>query len=91
MCEAGVITPAQAMRPKDRAPGTAEPPTSHWARHTTATVLMELGVEPKIIGEIIGHGTERVTRGYQHVSSDAARAALESMGARFRLALDAAD
>jgi site-specific recombinase XerD len=59
---AGIITAEQLT------PGS-DIPTGHWARHTTATVLMELGVDPKIIGEIVGHGSERTTRGYQHVSS----------------------
>lgn len=86
--EAGVITDAQALRPKDRPAGTPEPPTSHWARHTTATMLMELGVEPKIIGEVVGHGTERVTRGYQHVSSAASRSAIEALSDRFRLGIE---
>jgi integrase len=59
---AGIITADQLK------PGS-DIPTGHWARHTTATVLMELGVDAKIIGEIVGHGSERTTRGYQHVSS----------------------
>lgn len=88
LLDAGVITPAQALRPKDREPGTPAPPTGHWARHTTVTVLMELGVDPKIIGEIVGHGTERITRHYQHVSSDVARAAMDAIGERFRLAIE---
>lgn len=90
LLEAGVITEGQALRPKDREPGTPQPPTGHWARHTTVTVLMELGVDPKIIGEIVGHGTERITRHYQHVSSDVARAAMDAIGERFRLALEQA-
>lgn len=88
LLEAGVIDASQALRPKDRADGTPPPPTTHWARHTTATILMELGVEPKIIGEIIGHGSERITRHYQHVSTQAAQAAVEAIGAQFRLALE---
>jgi integrase len=60
-------------------------PTSHWARHTTATLLMELGVDSKIIGEIVGHGSEQVTRGYQHVSSSAARDAMNLLGSRLEL------
>jgi integrase len=59
--------------------------TTHWARHTTATALMELGVDAKIIGEIVGHQSEAVTRRYQHVSSSAAREAMEKLGARYEL------
>ncbi|ARC56038.1 Tyrosine recombinase XerD [Frondihabitans sp. 762G35] len=63
-------------------------PTTHWARHTTATVLMELGVDAKIIGEIVGHQSEAVTRRYQHVSSAAARDAIGQLGAHFADALE---
>lgn len=83
LLSAGVINEEQAKIPKDRAPGTPPTPTTHFARHTTATVLMELGVDAKIIGEIVGHVTVRTTRGYQHVSSPAARKALEAIEARF--------
>lgn len=89
LLEAGVITEEQAKLPKDRAPGTPEVPTTHWARHTTATVLMELGVDAKVIGEIVGHVDTKTTRRYQHVSSAAARSALEALGAHFSAALTA--
>lgn len=74
LLRAGVITKDQT-----------EIPTSHWARHTTATVLMELGIDAKIIGEIVGHGSEAVTRGYQHVTSPAAKAAMDKAGDHFAL------
>jgi len=83
LLDAGVISIEQAKAPKDREDGTDPTPTTHFARHTTATVLMELGVDAKIIGEIVGHVNVRTTRGYQHVSSPAARAALEAIGAHF--------
>lgn len=85
LLDAGVITDAQALPPKDRPEGTAGTPTTHFARHTTATVLMELGVDAKIIGEIVGHVNVRTTRGYQHVSSAEARKALEAIGTHFKL------
>lgn len=87
LLEAGIITDEQAKRPKDRAPGTEEPPTTHWARHTTATVLMELGVDARIVGEIVGHSSTRITARYQHVSSPAARAAANALGTHFAKAL----
>lgn len=86
--EAGIITAEQTKEPKDRAVGTPEVPTTHWARHTTATVLMELGVDPRIVGEIVGHASVRITERYQHVSSAAARAAMESLGGHFQAALE---
>jgi integrase len=88
LLEAGLITEEQAKEPKDRAPGTPDIPTTHWARHTTATVLMELGVDTKIVAAIVGHVDEDLTRRrYQHVSSDAARAAMEALGGHFAKAL----
>lgn len=85
LLDAGVITEAQALPPKDRPEGTPDTPTTHFARHTTATVLMELGVDAKVIGEIVGHVNVRTTRGYMHVSSAEARKALEAIGAHFAL------
>lgn len=88
LLEAGVITPEQALPPRERPEGTPDTPTTHFARHTTATVLMELGVDVKVIGEIVGHVDERTTRGYQHVSSAEARRALEALGQHFSEAID---
>lgn len=48
------------------------------ARHTTATLLLREGVDPAIIQAILGHSNIVTTRGYQHVDTDMARAALES-------------
>lgn len=87
LLEAGAITEAQALPPRDRPAGTPTTPTTHFARHTTATVLMELGVDAKVIGEIIGHVNVRTTRGYQHVSSSEARRALEAIDSHFAGAL----
>lgn len=84
---AGIITLEQTKEPKDREPGTPDIPTSHWARHTTATVMMELGIDAKIIGDIIGHEQVKTTRGYQHTSSIAARDAATQVGDKFALAL----
>lgn len=87
LLEAGVITVEQALPPRERPEGTPDTPTTHFARHTTATVLMELGVDAKVIGEIVGHVDVRTTRGYQHVSSTEARRALEALGDHFSGAL----
>ncbi len=75
---------AKIIGEDQRGPGSPVS-TTHWARHTTATVLMELGVDAKIIGEIVGHQSEAVKRRYQHVSSKAAREAMEKLGSHFRL------
>jgi len=84
---AEIITAEQAKPLREQADGTPPAPTTHWARHTTATILMELGVDARIIGEIVGHATEDITRHYQHVSSAAAREAMNKLGAHLSDAL----
>lgn len=86
---AGVISKEQALPLKDRPAGVGDVPTTHWARHTTATVLMELGVDARIIGEVVGHASELITRRYQHVSSGVAREAMEKLGEHFARGLQA--
>lgn len=53
----------------------------HDARHTAATLLMALGIDTKVISEILGHSSVVVTRGYQHVNLAQARAAMSALGA----------
>lgn len=60
--------------------GLPESCTLHWARHSTATLLMAVGVDAKVVGEIVGHGSVAVTRGYQHVSSELARQGMSKLG-----------
>ena len=38
----------------------------HSCRHTTATLLLECGVDAHIVAAIVGHSDIVVTRGYQH-------------------------
>lgn len=90
MLAAGIITPQQALPPRERVAGTPNPMTSHSLRHTTVTVLSELGVDAKVIGEIVGHASVEVTQGYHHVSSAAAREAMERIGDHFAKALNPA-
>lgn len=59
--------------------------TLHEARHTTATLLLEAGVDPETIKAILGHSSIVTSRGYQHVSQALARKALESVAERLRL------
>lgn len=51
----------------------------HEARHTTATLLLESGVPEPVAQEILGHTSANTLRGYQHVSLDQRRAALEGV------------
>lgn len=53
----------------------------HEARHTTATQLLEAGVDPKQITTIMGHSSILTTQGYQHPSRRAALSAVESVAA----------
>jgi integrase len=74
-----IQTTAEVGHPAGRFYGT------HEARHTTATLLMELGVDPKVITAILGHSSIVVSRSYMHASQDAARAALEAVASRLAL------
>lgn len=53
----------------------------HDARHTAATLLLALGIDPKVIAQILGHSSILTTRGYQHVNLQMARDALTKLGA----------
>ena len=88
LLRAGQIDAEQAKERKDREAGTEEPPPAHTARHTTATVLMELGVDAKIVGEIVGHQSVRMTQRYQHVTSAAASAAMDKLGDHYTKAIE---
>lgn len=52
----------------------------HSARHTMVSLMLESGVDPEIIRQIVGHSSLVSTRHYLHVSQDAARAALSAWG-----------
>lgn len=54
--------------------------TQHEIRHTTVTLLMELGVDPSVIKQIVGHSDVLTQEAYKHVSLDFARRALDSLG-----------
>lgn len=60
--------------------------TIHEARHTTATLLLECGVDPAVIVAIMGHSDILTTRGYQHVRTERAMEALEKVAERLQLA-----
>jgi integrase len=52
----------------------------HDARHTAATLLLEQGVDIRVIQEILGHSTLAVTKRYTHVTSRLAQDAADRMG-----------
>jgi len=72
------IDDLEAWRDALAAVGAPEVPI-HAARHTTASLLMESGVDAHVIASIMGHSNIVTTRGYQHVSGDLARQALSAL------------
>lgn len=57
----------------------------HGARHTAASLLLELDVDPKVIGAILGHSTVAMTRAYQHAGLELQRRAMDAMGGLFEV------
>lgn len=57
----------------------------HTIRHSTATLLLEAGVDVHIIQQVIGHSDILMTRAYQHVNIELAR---QAWGALDRLLLE---
>jgi integrase len=52
----------------------------HDARHTAATLLLEQGVDIRVVQEILGHSSLAVTKRYTHVTSKLAEEAAAKMG-----------
>lgn len=52
----------------------------HAARHTTATLLLEAGVDAHVVAQILGQSSIIVARGYQHVSQQLATDAMTALG-----------
>lgn len=52
----------------------------HSARHTTATLLHELGVGEQVRMKILGHASATVTQGYTHISDSETKAAMGKLG-----------
>lgn len=42
--------------------GINKPVTSHWARHTGATLLLNEGVDMEVVAKVLGHSSTRITR-----------------------------
>jgi len=51
----------------------------HNCRHTFITVMAELGVPRAVTQGMVGHMSEAVTRSYEHISDNVARAAVEKL------------
>lgn len=52
----------------------------HSIRHSTATLLLESGVDAHVVQSVIGHSDITTTRGYQHVDLELARRAWGALG-----------
>lgn len=57
----------------------ARPIELHSTRHTTASLLLEAGVSPEVISQILGHSEVVTTRGYMHVNRRMAADAMDSL------------
>lgn len=42
--------------------GVNKPISSHWARHTGATLLLNAGVDMEIVAKVLGHSSTKITR-----------------------------
>ncbi|MEZ0446612.1 tyrosine-type recombinase/integrase [Cellulomonas sp. ICMP 17802] len=73
---------APTDRRKDRSPARY---VLHEARHTTATLLLEGGVDQAVITAIMGHSSIVTSRGYMHVSQALARRAPDDVAVRLGL------
>ncbi|WP_306365507.1 site-specific integrase [Nocardia sp. CC227C] len=63
----------------------------HDARHTTATLLQEMGVEEAVRMQIMGHSTVAAQRIYAHVDLSLARKALGNLDGLLELSENAAE
>lgn len=54
----------------------------HDLRHSTASELMNAGVDRRIVGKILGHKSPASSNRYEHLALETARAALAKIGAR---------
>jgi site-specific recombinase XerD len=52
----------------------------HDGRHTSATLLLEQGVDARVVMELLGHSDLRVTTRYTHVASPLAQEATRRIG-----------
>lgn len=59
--------------------------TGHETRNTTATLLLEAGVDPKVIQDLLGHSEVVTTQGYQFVSLALQQQALDGVAERLAL------
>jgi site-specific recombinase XerD len=67
-----------------QAAGIDKPISSHWARHTGATLLLNAGVEMEIVAKILGHSSTKITRAvYAKLLDSTVADAMESISSKF--------
>lgn len=89
--EGRAVDPRDDTRLWDAALRTAGLPdvVLHSARHTTATLLFELGVPERTRVQIMGHSSATTTAGYTHVADPLMRDAMGRLGALLAPAIGA--
>ena len=60
----------------------------HSIRHSTATLLLEAGVDSHVVQSVIGHSDIAITRGYQHVDLELARRGWQSLNSVLPIPLE---
>lgn len=73
----------QAEAGVSRPDGT--PYTVHEARHTTATLLLEAGIDAAVIIAVLGHSKITTSRSYMHVNVEGSLDALSKVATRLKL------
>ncbi len=64
-----------------QAAGIDKPITTHWARHTGATLLLNAGVDMETVAKILGHTSTKITRSvYAKLLDDTVAREMEKMG-----------
>ncbi len=52
----------------------------HDARHTAATLLLEQGIDIRVVQQVLGHSQLRMTERYTHVTAKLTQDAANRMG-----------
>lgn len=53
----------------------------HGSRHTAASIMLALGIDVRIVQEVLGHSSSQITRDiYQHVAPELARQSADAVG-----------
>ena len=89
-CTAGTSRWLAAEQAGTRTEGLGHPAgrwyVPHEARHTTATLLLEAGVDHQVITAILGHSSIVTSRGYMHARTELAAQALGQIAEQLKLA-----